>query len=214
MVRVKICGITSVQDALFAVQAGAHALGFVMAPSPRQVEPETVYSIIRLLPPFVTMVAVLAAEPFKKARAKLEPSGCQCAQLHGDWPAETALELAPWPIIRALRMNRAEALAEIPAWPTAQAVLLDAHQPGKQGGTGHTFDWAWARRAKEFGKPIILAGGLTPNNVSQAIEEAQPDAVDVSTGVEVSPGVKDHELVRRFIEQVRCAAEALRQPQA
>ena len=180
-----------------------------MAPSPRQIAPEQARDIISQLPPFVTTVAVLTPEPSDSALAKLRASGCQVAQLHGDWLPDAAEQFAQWLVIRALRVRTAKDIEEIRRWPMACAVLLDAYHPGKLGGTGQTLDWVLARQAKEFGKPIILAGGLTPGNVAEAIAQAQPDAVDVSNGVESSPGVKNRNRIHEFVRSATRAGAAL-----
>jgi phosphoribosylanthranilate isomerase len=208
MVRVKICGITNWEDAAAAVDAGADALGFVMAASPRQVEPAQARAIIDRLPPLVTTVGVLVAEPPASAAAKMNESGCCVAQLHGEWPTGAAAALRTWPIIRAVKVRSAADVEGIDAAGCA-AVLLDAYREGLEGGTGASFDWALARDAAVIGKPIILAGGLTRENVAEAIATVRPYAVDVSTGVEAEPGRKDHDRMRRFVEAARGAAERL-----
>jgi phosphoribosylanthranilate isomerase len=230
MTRIKICGITNMEDALAAIACGAHALGFVFASSPRRVTPEQAGAIVRALPPFVTAVAVVVDEPVEALRGKLETSGCQAVQLHGDEPpsyvdnlrgsnntsvschsaglseprflAPLGMTPMPW-IIKAFRIGDEGDLGRLDAYGRADAFLLDSRVAGKAGGSGVTFDWGLAQTAGKTGKPIILAGGLTPDNVGAALEAARPYAVDVSSGVEVSPGRKDHGLMREFVRAVR-----------
>lgn len=206
MIRVKICGITNWDDAAEAVELGADALGFVMAPSPRRIEPEQGRAIIDRLPPFVATVGVLVAGPLDGAIARLTESGCRIAQLHGDWPPEASAALRPWPVIRAVKVRAADDLAHLQV-DDAAAILLDAYQDGLEGGTGTTFDWTLAQAASVRGKPIILAGGLTADNVAEAVRTVRPYAVDVSTGVESAPGRKDPEKIRRFVQAARAASE-------
>jgi phosphoribosylanthranilate isomerase len=208
MIRIKICGITNEEDAAAAVELGADALGFVMAPSPRRIEPARARAIIERLPPFVTTVGVLVAEPAESAVAKLGESGCRVAQLHGDWPREARAALRGWPIIRALKVRTADDLA---GWEgdDAGALLLDAYRDGLEGGTGEAFDWTLARAADLGGRPIILAGGLTPDNVAEAVATVRPYAVDVSTGVEREPGRKDRDKMKRFMDAARAAGAGL-----
>jgi phosphoribosylanthranilate isomerase len=208
MVRIKICGITNWDDAAEAAELGADALGFVMAPSPRQVEPEQARAIIDRLPPFVATVGVLVAEPLDSAVARLAASGCRIAQLHGEWPPEVWTAMHAWPVIRAVKVRSGDDIVEADPGEAA-AILLDAYREGLEGGTGATFDWALAHGARAAGKPIILAGGLTSDNVAQAISTVRPYAVDVSTGVESAPGRKDAEKMRRFIEAARAAGQAI-----
>jgi len=208
MIRIKICGITNWDDAAEAVDLGADALGFVMAPSPRQIEPKQARAIIDRLPPFLATVGVLVAEPLDDAVAKLTESGCRIAQLHGDWPSEVWAALRPWPAIRAVKVRAADDLAHLEVGDAA-AVLLDAYREELEGGTGTTFDWTLAEALPVSDKPIILAGGLTPDNVVEAIKTVQPYAVDVSTGVESAPGRKDTEKMRRFVEAARAADKTI-----
>jgi phosphoribosylanthranilate isomerase len=208
MIRVKICGITNWDDAAEAVELGVDALGFVMAPSPRQIEPRQARAIIDRLPPFVATVGVLTSEPLDGAVARLVDSGCRIAQIHGDWPPETWAAMSAWPVIRAVKVRTGEEIAAADLGEAA-AVLLDAYREGLEGGTGTTFDWALAGGARAAGKPIILAGGLTPENVAEAISTVRPYAVDVSTGVESAPGRKDAEKMRRFLWAARAAGEAI-----
>lgn len=201
--RIKICGITNLEDALAAVECGAHALGFVFAPSPRRIEPEAAAAIVRELAPFITTVAVVADEPLDDLRSKLEIARCQAVQLHGEEPPDYVGALSGYRIIKAFRVREASDLERLSDYGGADAFLLDSQVMGKAGGTGVAFNWGLARAAAQAGKPIILAGGLNPGNVSAALAAARPYAVDVSTGVEAAPGRKDHHLMREFVRAVR-----------
>lgn len=199
MVRVKVCGITSLEDALVAVEAGAYALGFVFASSPRQIDPETASRIISRLPPLVSKVGVFVDAPL--ARVKEVMAGCplDLAQLHGEESPEYCQELFPR-AVKAFRVRDDGVLSQLPRYQLA-AYLLDSYVPGVAGGSGRTFDWEIALQARKFG-PIILSGGLNPENVRQAIERVRPYGVDVSSGVEARPGKKDPEKLKAFFKAV------------
>ncbi len=208
MTKVKICGITNLEDALFAAEAGADALGFVFyAKSPRHITPDRAREIILRLPPFVAKVGVFVTAPplspptlggMKGGAVKEIMAYCHLdyAQLHGDEPPEQVVALAPR-AIKAVQVRTAADVERLSVYQAA-AYLLDTYHPTKHGGTGEAFDWELAVEAKSHG-PIILAGGLTPDNVAVAIERVHPYAVDVSSGVEAAPGIKDRHKVRRFI---------------
>ena len=202
MTRIKICGITSIEDALAAVDAGADALGFNFAAGPRKIEPALAREIIAHLPPFVTVVGVFIREDPSVA-AIADGCGVRVIQLHGGESEGFARSLWPRPVIRVIHASDEGAIQAIPSCASAAAILLDASVAGKLGGTGRTFDWDIAVRAKKYGKPIILAGGLNPGNVAAAVAKVRPYAVDVASGVESSPGKKDCRLVREFIDNVR-----------
>ena len=205
MTRVKICGITNIEDALAAVEAGADALGFVFAESPRKVTVSTVLNILERIPPLVTTVGVFANQDIDEVFKIWEQTNLYFAQLHGYRPTR---EIAWYRVIRAIRATSWEDIcAQLGdrSGVFSAAILLDAHVEGKMGGTGQTFDWDLAVQAKSLGKPIILAGGLTHENVAEAVRKVQPYAVDVSSGVESSPGKKDHDKIREFINNVRNA---------
>lgn len=196
MTAIKICGITREADASLAVALGAAALGFVLWPgSPRHVPLSRVKLITAALPPFVTPVGVFV-DPTSEEIARAAQSGIRLAQVHGTMPASSSL-----PVLRAVHLgNNADGLdAEV---GPLEAVLLDAHDPVKHGGTGRTVDFTRAA-AIAARRRVVLAGGLTPANVSEAIRTVRPYAVDVASGVEASPGVKDHDLLRQFIERVK-----------
>jgi phosphoribosylanthranilate isomerase len=201
MVRVKICGITNLEDALMAVEAGADALGFVFFQgSPRFISPEQAAAIIRRLPPFVQMVGLFVNEELTTVNMVADQCGLDLVQLHGEESPEycTAVKRR---VIKAFRVKDASTLDDIVNYRVA-ACLLDAWSPAAHGGTGTTFNWEIAARAATL-HTVILAGGLTPENVDGAIVAVRPYAVDVSSGVESAPGKKDDGLVRRFIRSCR-----------
>lgn len=194
-VRIKICGITNLEDALLACEWGADALGFVFARSPRQVTPEAAAEIVRELPPFVTTVGlVVDQDPLPI----LERCALDIVQFHGSETPEVVAR-AGRRAVKAFRIRDAADLESLPQYERVSAYLLDAYVPGIPGGTGHQFPWQLAEEAKRFGKPVIVAGGLTPENVRHCIETTRPYGVDVSSGVEASPGRKDPEKLRTFL---------------
>jgi phosphoribosylanthranilate isomerase len=196
MTAIKICGITRLEDAEAAVALGANALGFVLWPqSPRHASPEAVQRIGAFLPPFVIKVGVFVS-PSAGDVTDAAARGIQLAQIHGDVPAWPGGR-PPVPVIRAVHLGADGPESIEPEVPDA-TILLDAHDPDRHGGTGTTIDWNRAALVARL-RRVVLAGGLTPDNVAQAIEAVRPYAVDVASGVEASPGVKDHELMRRFI---------------
>ncbi len=199
--RIKICGITCIEDALAAVEAGADALGFVFAPSPRQVTPEAASAIIRELPPFVTTVGlVVDQDPLPL----IDQCPVDVVQFHG---RESAAAIAPWGrrALKAFRLRSPADLDPIEEFSTVGALLLDAYVPGVAGGTGHRFPWELAVAAHRFRRPIVVAGGLTPENVADCIRQTRPYGVDVSTGVEASPGKKDRARIRAFVQAAKGA---------
>jgi len=202
-VRVKICGITSAQDAEVAVRSGADAIGFIFYPkSPRFVEPETVAAIVGTLPPFVTPVGVFVNEPTDRLRDIVEGTGLRAVQLQGDELPEACVGL-PVPVIRALGIGPNFDVESLKKWPVG-TFHLDTAKPGSYGGTGETFDWAIAGKAAAAHR-IVLAGGLTPDNVTEAVHTVRPYAVDTSSGVEASPGIKDPAKVAAFIKAAKQA---------
>ncbi len=202
MVRIKICGITNTEDALLAVEAGAHAIGFVFAESPRQVDPQTVRQIVQVLPPFVSKVGVFVNEDTQKVKHIAASCSLDLLQLHGNESAACCFEFSQR-IIKAMRVRDQSILEELPKYKV-DAFLLDGFVPGKPGGTGKSFNWDIAAAAKAHGR-IILSGGLTPENVEEAIARVKPYAVDVSSGVELEAGKKDPKKMRAFVEAVtRC----------
>jgi phosphoribosylanthranilate isomerase len=203
MVRIKICGITNLEDARLAAELGAHALGFIFYPkSPRYIRPDAAREIIRSLPPLVMTVGVFVDEEAGVVKDIAATAGLDWVQLHGQESPEYCRTLGRR-VIKGFRIKDAHSLSLLPAYRgSVQAFLLDTYKAGTAGGTGETFDWTLARQAKKSG-PIILAGGLTPANVAQAIEAVQPAAVDVASGVEAGPGKKDPEKLRAFFEAVK-----------
>ncbi|HOZ46195.1 MAG TPA: phosphoribosylanthranilate isomerase [Candidatus Hydrogenedentes bacterium] len=203
MIRIKICGITNLEDAQAACEAGADALGFVFAPEARArhryIEPEAARTIIAELPPFVSTVAVCVNDSEERLRAYLE--FVDYVQLQGEESPELFRRLGSR-AIKAFRTGPDFVPSKMLDYPSA-AYVLDAYVPGTHGGTGHVSDWALARQAVALGRPIILAGGLTPENVAEAVRVVRPYGVDVSGGVQKSPGKKDHERIRAFIDQAR-----------
>lgn len=197
MVKVKICGITNIEDALSAVELGADALGFVFAPSPRQVTHEKAKEIIKKLPPWISTVGVFVNEkPERILQMDLD-----WIQLHGEESPDYCRELGR-KIVKTIRVKEKSSLEKIPEYSVA-GILLDTYDPALSGGTGKGFNWDLAIEAKKFGKPIILAGGLNPENVAEAIKRVQPYGVDISSGVESSPGKKDYEKMKQFIISVQ-----------
>lgn len=221
MFRVKICGLTNVEDAQEAVAAGADAIGLNFYPSSkRYVAPDVARQIAAALPPGVVRVGVFVNTSIEGIRDIIEAEGVQldAIQLHGDEPPEFVRDLAaamPTPVIRAFRLSPdgAETLIsyveQCSRWGcTPGMVLVDAYDPARYGGTGQTADWAAVGSLpRESLPPLVLAGGLTPENVARAIAVAQPAAVDVAGGVESSPGRKNARWVRAFVNAARTALE-------
>lgn len=206
MVRVKVCGITNLDDALAAVGEGAHALGFnFYRRSPRYVEPARAREIIERLTPGVLCVGVFVNEECGAVARIVEESGVGAAQLHGDESPAYCEALKGLRLIKALRVGDGFAPEQATEY-AAEAILLDTFSTTARGGTGRTFDWWLARRARELVPQLYLAGGLTPENVGEAISSVEPYAVDVCSGVEASPGVKNLERVRKFFAAARGAS--------
>ena len=201
-VKVKICGITNVADGLAAAEAGADLVGLMFAEkSLRLISLPTAVEISRALPPFVLRVGVFVnPEPELVMRA-IGECGLSMLQFHGDEPPEFCTQFGIMSM-KAFRVRDAASLAVLPDYPT-DAYLLDAHSASGLGGTGEKFNWDLAVAAKQFGKPIFLAGGLTPENVAAAVKQVQPFAVDVSSGVESAPGKKDAAKVKAFIQAAK-----------
>ncbi|HON67147.1 MAG TPA: phosphoribosylanthranilate isomerase [Phycisphaerae bacterium] len=220
--RVKICGVTSVESALAAARAGADAIGLNFVSGPRRIEPELAGDILQAIPPFVTPVALVRLEMGRLPDDLLEFLG-QCwvshIQVYGEVSSGSLALLTqdgfkPMPVVPVRDEQFAD---EVNNWLSAMggrlpyAIVLDTHHPDQLGGTGQSFEWNWLRQAAEAGKlagwpPIILAGGLNPDNVVEAITTARPYGVDVSSGVEVPgrPGVKDFEKMQQFVRRAKC----------
>jgi len=202
-VNVKICGITNLTDARTAVRLGADALGFIFAPSPRRIAPQTAREIISALPPFVKTVGVFVNEAPASIRKVINDCGLDLVQLHGDESPGLCDELMPY-TIKALRIKDESSLQSGQAYHgKVRALLLDTYSKEKAGGTGKTFDWELAIRIKKQGFPLILSGGLAPANIVAAIHSVRPYAVDVNSGVEERPGKKSSTLMRDLMETVR-----------
>jgi phosphoribosylanthranilate isomerase len=201
-VRSKICGITRVEDALTAVEAGADAIGLVFyAKSPRAVSVEQALAIVLALPPFVTCVGLFVDMPREALRAVLQRVPLDLLQFHGDeLPADCEGYARPY--IKALRVRPGEDVAALMApYAGARGILLDTFVEGVPGGTGAAFDWSLV--PQDSGRPIVLAGGLDAGNVAAAIRQVRPYAVDVSGGVEASKGIKDADKIHAFVQAVR-----------
>lgn len=201
-IKIKICGITNREDAEASVEAGADALGFVFyTQSPRSIEPAVAQRIIAQLPPFILSVGVFVNHEQETIRNIFDQCGLAFAQLHGD-ETPAFCESLGRPVLRALRLrDRGSllALAEYKGRMGVKGFVVDAFSSEAYGGTGQTVDWSLAHEVARAA-PILLAGGLTPNNVQEGIEQVQPYGVDVSSGVEKSPGKKDHEKIRAFTQ--------------
>ncbi len=208
--RVKICGITTSRDASLALRAGADALGFNFhPPSPRFCSPSLARRIILRLPRRILCVGVFVDRPIADVLKIARFANLQILQLHGsETPATIARLARHFPVIKAFPAAPGFRLSRLAEFPSASAFLLDGFHPARPGGTGRTFDWRLARRARRFG-PILLAGGLSPSNVARAIRVASPFAVDVSSGVESRPGRKDPLLLHAFFRAVHSASSRL-----
>jgi phosphoribosylanthranilate isomerase len=214
MVRVKICGITNWADAKLAIDAGADALGFnFYPPSPRGLAPAQAWEMIRRLPPFVEAVGVFVNWSFSAVHALASAVRLDAIQLHGDEsPGEVAEFAGAYPVIKAFRVNHGFRPAILGRYRRAAAFLLDGFHPGLRGGTGKRFDWGLAQRARRYGR-IVLAGGLAPENVAQAIREVAPFAIDVCSGIEAKLGKKDAKRLRELMREVETANRELSQRQ-
>ncbi len=201
---IKICGITREVDAQAAVDAGAHALGFIFyQPSSRFIEAERAQSIIDTLPPFVTTVAVLVNQSRQEVESLLKKVSVNLLQLHGEEPAELC-DAYGAPYIKALRIRHiSQAGNAAKRFPNARGLLLDTLVAAEYGGTGECF--SWERLPRSVTKPVVLAGGLNADNVAHAIRTVKPYGVDVSTGVETARGKKDAIKIQQFVQAVRAA---------
>ena len=200
--KVKICGLTSVADALAAAEAGADMIGLMFyAGSPRHITVTQAAEIASALPPFVLKVGVFVNPEESQVLEAIAACGLNLLQFHGDEPSEFCTQFGLMSV-KALRVQNADSLAALENYAT-DAFLLDAYSKSGLGGTGEKFNWDLAIEAQKFGKPIFLAGGLTPENVADAVKKVRPFAVDVSSGVESAPGKKDAAKVRAFIAAVR-----------
>jgi len=210
MVRVKICGITNARDARAACELGAYALGFnFYEKSPRVIAPAEAWKLRQPLPEGVEAVGVFVNWESTAVVALAGALQLSAVQLHGDEsPRQAAFCAKMVPVIKAFRVTSDLSLSDFGRFRGVSGFLLDAAHAGQYGGTGHTTDWAFARRAAAS-RPIILAGGLTPENVAEAIRTVRPHAVDVASGVEARPGKKDHGKMREFFQEVERANQEL-----
>jgi phosphoribosylanthranilate isomerase len=204
-VRIKICGITNEEDGLAASHLGADAIGFVFAASPRQVSAERAREIIATLPPLVQRVGVFVDEDPEKVASIAEFCRLDVLQLHGSESVAYCRRFERR-VIKAVRVGSGADLDDISQYSNAvDALLLDTYVANQHGGTGKTFDWNLAVEAKQYGR-IVLAGGLNPDNVEEAVRMVRPYAVDASSGLEQKPGIKDHGKLAQFIERATEAA--------
>ena len=208
--RVKICGITRPEHASAAAQAGADAIGLVFyEPSPRYVTPARARAVCAALPPLVSVVGVFVNPPPGEIEAVVEGLPVDLLQFHGEEPPELCAGTGK-PYVKAVRVRSRDDIVKAAArYTDARALLLDAHHDALWGGTGSRFDWSVV--PDDVGRPIVLAGGLTPANVADAIRLVRPFAVDVSGGVESAPGQKDAESIERFMKEVASAEAGERQ---
>ena len=199
--RIKICGITRAEDADAAVEAGADALGLVFyPPSPRAVDVAQAVDAVGNVPAFVSVTALFVNPTVEEVQRVLDSVRIDLIQFHGDEDDDFCRQFKR-PYIKALRVRQAsDVVASCLRFPGALAILLDSYKPGVPGGTGETFDWSLIPETPP--KPIILAGGLEPDNVASAITRIRPFAVDISGGVEASKGIKDHRKIEEFVNEV------------
>ncbi len=207
MTLVKICGITNVEDALASVECGANLLGFNFAESPRRTDVDTVRHIRRIVGGDVKTVGVFTDESDEVLRIT-EAGELTYAQLHGGQSERFAERLGAERVIRVARVKDEDSIEELAKFQCAAFYLLDTYVKGVAGGTGETFNWDLAVRAKSLGKPIFLSGGLNSENVRAAVEAVRPFGVDTASGVESSPGKKDHTKIKEFANHVRDADNA------
>jgi phosphoribosylanthranilate isomerase len=203
LVKVKVCGITNLKDAEAACRFGADALGFVFAESPRRIDVSKARAISLKMPPYVTLVGVFVDEDINKLLKIAEKCRIDLIQLHGDESINYCKQLKKYyKIVKAVKVGGKNSFNSLSGYDV-DAFLLDTYRPGKAGGTGEKFDWSLALQAKKHGKPIMLSGGLRPGNVSEAIRKVKPYAVDVSSGIESSPGRKNMKLMKEFIHKAK-----------
>ena len=194
MIRVKVCGVTRLEDACFAAELGASAIG------PRCIDTAQAAAISALLPRSVTAVGVFVDQPIEEVRRIAEEAALGGVQLHGHESIEYARGLLP-PVIKAVPVDDRFCAESLDVFPPDITVLLDAHDPVRRGGTGRTIDWSAAAAAAAL-RPVFLSGGLNPGNIREAVARVRPYGVDLSSGVEASPGVKDHAKLRELFEAV------------
>jgi phosphoribosylanthranilate isomerase len=205
-IQIKICGVTNANDARACVELGADMIGFNFFPeSPRYIEPSIVWRIVDALPARTSPVGVFVDAHPAEIRKLAKAAGVRCVQLHGNTTSESCSELArEFRVIRALSTDTRFEPHQAAAFPECD-VLIDAYHPELRGGTGQTCDWSAARAAMTYTRFLILSGGLNAENVGQAIAAVTPNAVDVCSGIESAPGVKDHDAIKNLIAAVRTA---------
>ena len=202
MTKVKVCGIRRLEDALMAIDLGAWALGFVFhPPSPRFVAPEDAASVVSKLPAGVIKVGVFVDWSLEDVNATVRNVGLDAVQLHGKETPEFARGVSSRETWKAFRVSGDFRSEAVDAYSDCTRILLDTYSPDSAGGTGETFDWSIARRVGER-RPVLLAGGLGPDNIEEALRQAAPEGVDVSSGVEAAPGVKDETKLRELFRAV------------
>jgi phosphoribosylanthranilate isomerase len=201
VIKIKICGMTSIEDTLLAVEGGADAVGFIFyKKSPRYVSEKLVRSIISKLPPFVETVGVFVDESADRINRIADSCKLDAVQLHGEETPAFCKQISR-KVIKAVRVKDKESFTQLPSYKVS-AFLLDTYSENQQGGTGQVFDWGLVNEGKKYG-PVILAGGLNPANVTHAIQKAKPYGVDVCSGVEKTPGIKSPVKLRAFIKAVK-----------
>jgi phosphoribosylanthranilate isomerase len=206
MTAVKICGLTRVEDVRVAVKAGARALGFVFAPSPRRITPEKAQRLLAQVPATVLRIGVFVDQDWRWVRGVAETLHLDRLQFHGSESSAYLRHFHPAACIRALRPVADVVLPKRDPAPEASALLVDAWVPGVAGGTGKLANWKYALALRRFPKTLILSGGLNPANVAEAVRRVRPDMVDVSSGVEIKPGIKSAVKIRAFIRAAHCKA--------
>jgi phosphoribosylanthranilate isomerase len=209
-IQIKICGVTNARDAKTCVELGAQMIGLNFYPqSPRYIEPKVARQIVEALPTHIDAVGVFVSGNADEIRRTANAATVDCVQLHGDFSPEVARELArEFRVIRVFSTHPQFRPEDVTSFPHCD-VLLDADHPELRGGTGQTCDWSAARATLRFSRFLILSGGLNPKNVASAIKAVTPHAVDVCSGVESAPGVKDHRAIKDFIAAVRAAERSL-----
>lgn len=201
-VRIKICGITRIEDAKTAAHLGVDALGFIFVKkSPRYIEPQAAAEIIRVLPPFVSRVGVFIDETIETIVEICKIAEIDTVQLHGSESPEFCAKI-PFPVIKAISVKDDTDITIIDAY-VSSGILLDTWSTGMSGGTGKTFDWNIAKKACSRNERIILAGGLGPSNIEEALQSVQPYGVDINSGVEIKPGIKNPHKIRDVVRLVR-----------
>jgi len=203
MVKIKICGITNIEDAQNAVSFGADFIGFIFADSPRNIKLEEARSIIEKIKGDVLKVGVFVNETLRNVISIAEYCSLDLIQLHGNEDPKYCSQLKDRQLIKAFRIKDDASLALIPRYKDVFACLLDTFSNQRYGGTGRTFDWNLAIKAKEFGKPIILSGGLGLSNIKEAIKAVRPYGVDISSSIETKPGKKDTKKMKELISVIK-----------